>query len=200
MKVRESAHGKLRQINAIYNISMKKIILLFVVILAIGGIAFLIFRNTNPQFPPEPSGIEEISTLPLPGGESASTSTRIRSTEELRREFGTEATLMFSSPKGSVRTDNFYRTASFITEAGDADIRTTDTYRIQYAGYNKTFYITLSGEDLQASVREAGEGFTAALAVSKTDACKLKIVIHIPPAERTGSGDPASLPYCPSAN
>lgn len=191
--------GRPRWVNAIYNVDMlkKTTLIIFVLILVGGGVfVFLRFSGNTPDEGDSQFG-EDI--LPISNKEVGSGNPSIiPSTDDLRKKFGSDDLIRFSNPKGDVNVNNFYKSSPFITEDGDADIITTDSYRIQYAGYNKTFYISISDEDIATAIRDAGEKFVSIMGISKQDACKLKIAVFVP-AEFIKAAPPKTFTFCPSS-
>lgn len=174
----------------------KTILLLFVLALVGTGVfVFLRFSGNTPNEGDNQSG-EDI--LPISNKEVGSGNPLvIPDTDDLRKKFGSNDLIRFSNSKGDVSVNNFYKSSPFITEDGDADIITTDSYRIQYAGYNKTFYISISDEDVGTAIRDAGEKFVSIMGISKQDACKLKIAVFVP-ADLIKSAPPKTFTFCPS--
>lgn len=176
---------------------LKKIILLIFILVLVGVGAFVFFRFSK-NAPVEGDNQFGEDILPISNKDvGINNSLTTPNTEDLRKKFGSDDLIRFSNPKGDVSVNNFYKSSPFITEDGDADIITTDSYRIQYAGYNKTFYISISDEDIGTSIRDAGEKFISIMGISKQDACKLKISVFVP-AELIKSAPPKTFTFCPS--
>lgn len=168
----------------------------------IGGIA-LFFALRGSSLPTD--SIENIIT-PIQNSEITETvpSTNVNSVDSitlsLRKQFGTDATLLFETQKGSVRMNNFYRDAEFILEDGHATIKRLDDYTLTYVAIKKSFQITITSPDILVTTTRAEKDLIATLGITPQELCKMNPVVFVdkgfdPRSEYTKE---FPLSFCPS--
>lgn len=175
---------------------MKKIIsytILFIVLVGISfGIYFLFFKSE-----PLPNGeVETVKPSIIPNFFKKNTNTTTDYKEALKE--GDTVTVV--GVEESVRVLNFYKTATFITKRGDAEIASTEKYTISYVADPPYFTIVITSEDVDTAIRDAENKLVSLLGIKKNDICKLEVLIGVeksfdPEGKWLG---PRGLSFCPS--
>ncbi len=86
-------------------------------------------------------------------------------------------TVVIGTPKGSVTTSNFYKSADYIAQGQQAVVvQQTLTYGIFYNTSDSSFVITVFGMPFEAVRPTAEAAFLTKLGISQADACKLTVI------------------------
>lgn len=156
---------------------MKKLIIIaIVVIVVVAGIALFIFTSKQGQGP-NPGLSTSSSSGALPGINEGSSTIP---TSTVTAEHPAGATLQIGTPKGTVTLNNIYNSPSQISQDGTSIlVSQADGYNITYYAPDSSFNIGIWKQPVATIRAEAEAAFLTELGVSKTDACKLNVVIGV---------------------
>jgi hypothetical protein len=87
-------------------------------------------------------------------------------------------TIAIGTPHGTVTVKNFYKTIT-ASEEEYLIFQKTAAYEYLYDPNNGSFVISIIAGSLMVVEPQAETGFLSALSVSKTDACKLNVIVGI---------------------
>jgi len=174
---------------------MKKLIVIFSVLLFVGAIIIVFwssFRKSTPPAVSTSTGTNTTVITPplIPPLSSSSIDAFLKASN-----FPTSDTITLGTPKGGVVVKNFYKTI-VDTEEGFVWIRDNDDYRISYNTADSNFYIDIFSQPFDAARKKAEKDFLDILDVGQSEACKLKVVEFAPAAEVNLAGKNLWLSFC----
>ncbi len=148
---------------------MKKIITIAIIIaVAVVIVALFVFSTRQGQ---NTSLSSPSSTVSLP----------VVSTTSASVERPTGNTLQIGTQAGTVTLNNFYKNPAQVSQDQTSIIIVqTNAYNITYYVPDSSFNIGIWQKPVAAVRTQAEAAFLAALGISKTDACKLKVQIGVP--------------------
>ena len=119
--------------------------------------------------------------------------------EKIREKFNTEESIIINTNMGEVVVENFYKSATFITERGDAEIKSTNNYTISYNPEFSSFFIVITSENIEDAIRVAEGDILNVLKITKLQSCMLNIKLSIEKSfdpDRTYT-NPFYISFCP---
>lgn len=149
---------------------MKKIIIIVIIVIVIAAIAGVIFYmqagnsgNSNPTTGGSTGALPpvaiESSTYNPPTGDK----------------------LTIGTPEGGVLVNNFYNNAQQVSEDHSSILlQEAGSYSISYYAPDSSFGILIEQTPFATVRTQAEAAFLEALGVSKTDACKLTVMVAVP--------------------
>jgi len=175
---------------------MKKIIIIFAIILIIGIAAYFFFSGKNTsQTVQNQAGLVPV---PVGGGNveinvasssnnnvanenvgnntvTTSTSDAIGTASQILRGLPTGQTFTIGTSRGSVEVRNFYLLNPVVVEGGSVVLKQTQNYSIVYDYLDSSFWLAISGIPFTTWQPVAEQDFLNILNISKDDACKLNV-------------------------
>jgi len=108
-------------------------------------------------------------------------------------------TLAIGTSKGSVKVNNFYKTALGIVEGSEVVMAQTAAYEIDYSAVDSSFIITIKEEPVSAVRSSAETALLNILGIRQKDACSLAVAVIVPaPVDAQLGGRSYPLSFCPS--
>jgi hypothetical protein len=105
--------------------------------------------------------------------------------------------LVISTNEGKININNIYRGQTEIYKDGSVTYKANNDYSLFYNPNDQTFNISLMNSDVKNARNKAETDFLKILNINEKDACKLNVILAVPPSvDENYAGTNYGLSFC----